>query len=162
MTPNPALGAGGAQQIGRAPAAFAEGAVPADDDVGSADRADDDLRQEIFGALGGETGVEMLDEQQIDAEPSQFALLDAKRGQPKRLGRRDENAARMRLEGQHPDRPVLRPRQIAGAADQQRMAAVQTVEIAHRQHRTARMVRLGAGMSDDADHGAGREAQFYR
>jgi hypothetical protein len=30
---------------------------------------------------------------------------------------------------------------------------MQTVEIAHRQHRTALVVREGAGMSNDSDHG---------
>ena len=151
-----ALGARGAQQIGRAAAALAEGAVPADDDVRSADRADDDLGDEILGALCGKGEVEMLHEQQIDAEPRQLALLDAKRGQPERLRRRHEDAARMRLEGQHPSGRLPRPRQVAGPADQQRMAAMHPVEIAHRQHRAARVMRLGTGMSDDADHGVGR------
>ena len=32
--------------------------------------------------------IEMLDEQQIDAEPGDLALLDAERGQPERLARR--------------------------------------------------------------------------
>ena len=102
----------------------------------------------------------MLDEQEIDAEPGQFALLDPERGQPERLGSGHEHAARMRLEGQHRGRPAVLPRQVARAADQQRMAAMQPVEIAHRQHRAARMVRLGAGMSDDADHGSGDGRSF--
>jgi hypothetical protein len=49
-------------------------------------------------------------------------------------------------------------RQVAGSADQQRMTAMQPVEIAHRQNRAARVVRLGAGMSDDSDHGRRRQS----
>ena len=100
----------------------------------------------------------MLDEQQIDAEPGQFALLDAERRQPEGFGRRKEHAARMRLEGQHAGRAARFPRELAGPADQHRMPAVQTIEIAHRQDRAGRVVRAGAGMSDDSDHGSGNRA----
>ena len=77
-----------------------------DDDVARADRADQHLGDERFGALAREIEVEMLDEQQIDPEPRDLALLDAERRQPERLGLRHEHAARMRLEGQYPGRPA--------------------------------------------------------
>ena len=102
----------------------------------------------------------MLDEQQIDAEPGHFALLDAERRQPERFGRREEHAARMRLEGQHAGRAARFPRELARLADQHRMAAVQTIEIAHRQHRAARVVRPGTGMSYDSDHGERQSRSF--
>ena len=37
---------------------------------------------------------------------------------------------------------------------------MQAVEIAYRQDRAARVVRLRAGMSDDADHGSRAEHSF--
>src|SRR5207302_4348484 len=92
------LGAGGAQQFGRAAAAVAEGAVMTDDDMAEADRAEHHLLDKGFGALLREIEVEMLDEQQVDAEPLDLALLDPKRGQPIRLAFRHEDAARVRLE----------------------------------------------------------------
>src|SRR5208282_4998548 len=144
-----------AQHIGGPAAAIAEGTVPADDDMARADRPDDDLGDEVLRTLGGKAEIEMLDEQQIDAESRQFALLDAERRQPERLARGKEHAARMRLEGQHRDRPALSSRQVADLADHHRMPAMQAVEIAHREDRTTRVVRSGAGMSDDADHGSG-------
>ena len=144
------------QQLGRAAPAVAEGAVPADDDMSGADRTHDDVGNKILGALGGKAEIEMLDKKEIDAEPRQFALLDAKGRQPERLGRRKKDAARMRLEGQHRGRPALPAAELARLRDQRRMTLVQPVEIAHRQHRWARMARSRAGMSDDADHGDGR------
>ena len=84
----------------------------------------------------------MLDEQQIDPEPRDLALLDAERGQPERLAPGHEDAARVRLEGQHRRRHAGRAGTVARLADQRRMAPVQPVEIAHRQHRAARMARL--------------------
>ena len=126
----------------------------------SADRADDDFGEKILGALGGKGAIEMLDKQEINSEPRQFALLDPERGQPKRLARRNEHGSRMRLEGQHGGGPVLLPRHVACARDKQRVAAMQAVEIAHRQDRAARVVRSGAGMSDDADHGCRARLRF--
>ena len=103
----------------------------------------------------GEGAVEMLDEQEIDAEPRDLALLDAKRRQTERLAPRHEDAARVRLEGQHRHRRAARLGERAGLADQRRMALVQPVEIAHRQHRAALMLRTGARMTDDAQSGQG-------
>src|ERR1700756_3427881 len=100
----------------------------------------------------------MLDEQEIDAEPRQFALLDTERRQPEGFGRRKEHAARMRLEGQHSGRAARFPRELASLPDQHGMPAVQTIEIAHRQDRAGRVVRPGAGMSYDSDHGSGNRA----
>jgi len=40
------------------------------------------------------------------------------------------------------------------------MAAMQAVEIAHRKDRAGRVVRLGAGMSYDSDHGDKNRAVF--
>ena len=72
VTPKPRCGAGGAQEIGRAAPAVAKGAVLADDDVRGADRADDDLRRENpRRSCAAKREIEMLDEQQIDAEPRQ-------------------------------------------------------------------------------------------
>ena len=95
----------------------------------------------------------MLDEQQVDPEPRDLALLDPERGQPERLAFRHEHAARMRLEGQHPGRHAGGAGALARLADQRRVAAMQPVEIAHRQHRAARVARFGTGMADDAEHG---------
>ena len=100
----------------------------------------------------------MLNEQQIDAEPGQFALLDAERRQPEGFGRGEEHAARMRLEGQHAGRAARFSRELAGPPDQHGMAAVQTIEIAQPQDRAGRVVRPGAGMSYDSDHGSGNRA----
>jgi hypothetical protein len=66
-----------------------------------ADRADHHLIDERFGALPREFGIEMLDEQEIDAEKRDLALLDAKRRQAKRLAAGNEDVARVRLEGQY-------------------------------------------------------------
>jgi hypothetical protein len=46
-------------------------------------------------------------------------------------------------------------REVARSADQHRVAAMQAVEIAHRKDRPGPMIRPGAGMSDDSDHGNG-------
>ena len=95
----------------------------------------------------------MLDEQQVDPEPCDLALLDAERGQAERLASGHEDAARMRLEGQDRGGHAVGASAIAGLADQRGMALMQPVEIAHRQHRAARMARSGTGMSDDSEHG---------
>ncbi len=121
----------GAQEIGCSAAAVAKGAIPADHDVRGADRANDDFGDEILGAFDRKGEIEMLNKQQIDAEPRQLALLDAERGQPKRFGCRDEHTARVRFEGQHPGWPARRSREIAHLADQHGVTAVQAVEIAH-------------------------------
>src|SRR3984893_7068545 len=146
------LGAGGAQQLGGPAPAVAKGAVPADDDMAGADRSDDDFGDEILGPLGGEAEIEMLDEQQLDSEPRQFMLFGAERGQSERLGGRKEHTARMRLERQHGRGYAMSPGEVAHMADQHRMPAMQTIEIAHRKHRATRVVRSGARMSDDAGH----------
>jgi hypothetical protein len=77
----------------------------------------------------------MLHEQEIYAEASQLVLFDAKRGQPKGLGRRDKDGARMRLEGQYTGGTSLRVGEVARLADQHRVTTVQTVKITHRKHR---------------------------
>ena len=133
-----------AQQIRRPTAAVAKGAVPADDDMRGADRSNDDLGDEVVGAFSRKAEIEMLDKQQVDAEAE-------------RLGRGKEHAARMRLEGQHSCRHGLRMREVARSADQHRVAAMQAVEIAHRKDRPGRVIRPGAGMSDDSDHGSGAQ-----
>jgi hypothetical protein len=148
----PVPGALGPQQIRRPTAPVPKGAIPADDHVAGAYRSDDDFGNKVLRTRGGEAEIEMLDEQQIDAEARQFALLDAERRQPERLGPRKENAARMRLEGQHRGRSALGLRTVADLAKQYGMPPMQAVEIAYREDRTTRMVRAGAGMSDDADH----------
>src|SRR5262249_38716565 len=143
-------GALGPQQVGRSAAPVAEGAIPADDEVTGANRPDDDLGDKFLGALAGKAEIEMLDEQQIDAEPRQFALLDAEWRQPERLGPGNEDAARMRFEGQHTCGRALCLSAVADLAEQYRMPAMQAVEIAHREHRTTRVVRPGTGVADDA------------
>ena len=59
----------------------------------------------------------MLNKQQIDTEICQFALLDAERGQPKRLCRRNKDTTRVRLKGQNTDRPPSRLGEILGLCD---------------------------------------------
>src|SRR5580658_3315216 len=98
----------------------------------------------------------MLDEQEIDAEPGDLALLDAEWRQAEWLAARHEDVARMRLEGQHRGGGAARRGERAGAADQRRVALVQPIEIAHCQHRAALMRRAGARMSNDAQSGQGR------
>jgi hypothetical protein len=66
----------------------------------------------------------------------------------------------MRLEGEDPGWVAALPRQFADPADQRRMAAVQAVEIAHREDRAGRVMRPGAGMSYDSDHGDKNRAVF--
>src|SRR5215472_13166127 len=68
-----------AQHVGRAAPPVAKGAVMPDDDMRSADHLDHDFIDKRFGALPGELGVEMLNEQEIHHEPRDLALLDAKR-----------------------------------------------------------------------------------
>jgi hypothetical protein len=143
-----------AQQFGRAATAVAEGAVMADDNMAEADRAQHDLLDKGFSAPMGEFQIEMLDEQELDPEPRDLALLDPERGQAERLALRHEDTARVRLEGQDPRRLSDRLGARACRLDQRRMAQMQPVEIAHRQHRATRMGRSGTGMSDDAEHGA--------
>jgi hypothetical protein len=121
--------------------------------MGSTDGSDDDLSDEILGALRRKTEIEMLDEQQIDAEPRQFALLDAERRQSERLGRREEHGARVRLEGQYRGGPTLGPRKVVCLRDQHSVAAMQAIEIAHREDGAPWVIRSGTGMSDDANHG---------
>src|SRR6202030_1673785 len=156
--PEAVLQTGGAQGFRRSAAAVAKGAIPADHDMRGPDRSDDHFGNEFLGTLLREGEVEMLDEQQIDAESGQFTLLDAERRQPEGFGRGEEHAARMRLEGQHSGGAARFPRELAGPAGQPGMAAMQTIEIAHRQDRAGRVVRPGAGMSDDSDHGSGNRA----
>ena len=143
-----------AQQFGRAPAAVAERAVMADDDMAEPDRPEHDLLDKVFGAPVGEFQIEMLDEQELDPEPRDLALLDPKRGQAKRLALRHEDTARMRLEGQDARRLSGPPGARAGRLDQGGVSQMKPVEITHRQHRAARMGRSGTGMSNDAEHGA--------
>src|SRR5579864_7490220 len=88
------------QRRGAAPP-IAEGAVMADDDLGDADGLDHHFLDERFGAFRGEGAIEMLDKEEIDAEPGDLALLDAKRRQAERLAAGHEDIAGMRLEGQH-------------------------------------------------------------
>ena len=144
-----------AQHRRRAAAAVAEGAIVADDDMGDADRPDHHLVDERFGAFRGKAAVEMLDEEKIRAEPRDLALLDAERGEPERLPAGHEDIARMRLEGQHAGRRAARFGETPGVADQRRMAFVQAIEVAHRQHRAALVGGAGTGMSDDAQSGQG-------
>jgi len=120
--------------------------------MAGADRSDDYIRDEVLGTLGGKAEIEMLDKQQVGAEPRQFAFLDPKRRQPERLGPGKENAARMRLEGQHRGRPALRLPTVSDLTEQHCVPAMQPIEIAYREDRATRVVRTGAGMSDDADH----------
>ena len=94
----------------------------------------------------------MLDEQELNAEPSHFTLLDAKRRQPERLGSGKKDATRMRLKGQHRGGPALSLRAIANLAEQHGVPTMQAIKIAQREDRTTRVVRAGAGMSDDTDH----------
>ena len=142
-----------AQHLGGAAALVAEGQIVADYDMADTDRADQQVVDEQLGRPSGEGRVEMLHEQKVDAEPRDLALLDAERGQPERLGFRHEHGARVRLERQHRRRQPLRPGAPARLADQRRMAEMQPVEISHRQHRAARVGRIGTGVSDDAQHG---------
>jgi len=147
------LYARGPQQLGVAAAAVAESGVPADNDVRGADRCNNYVGDEVLGALCRKGDIEVLHEQEVDAEPRQLALLDAERREAERLGGREEHAARVRLKSQHRSWPALCPREIARVADQYGMSAMQPVEIAHRENRARRMVRPGTRMADDADHG---------
>src|SRR5260370_36693381 len=88
----------------------------ADDDMAEADRAEHHLLDKGFGALLREIEVEMLDEQQVDAEPLDLALLDPERGQPERFAFRHADAARMRLEGLYHGGLAVRPRAPAPPA----------------------------------------------
>src|SRR6266550_2348381 len=143
-----------AQQFGRAATAIAERAVMADDDMAEPDRPEHDLLDKVFGAPVGEFQIEMLDEQELDPEPCDLALLDPERGQAKRLALRHKDTARMRLEGQDARRRSGTLGARAGRLDQRGMPQMQPVEITHRQYRAARMGRSGTGMSDNAEHGA--------
>jgi len=60
----------------------------------------------------------------------------------------------MRLEGQDAGRLSGRLGARASRLDQRGVSQMKPVEIAHRQHRAARMGRSGTGMSNDAEHGA--------
>src|SRR5438552_3333213 len=82
--------AAGAEHFWVAAAWIAKGRIPADIDMRGADRANDDFGDEVLGALRGKAEIEMLHEQEVDAEPRQLTLLDAVRRQPERLGRREE------------------------------------------------------------------------
>ena len=80
---HPALAA---QQIGGAATVLAKGAIPADDDMRGADRADDDFGDEILGAFCRKAEIEMLHKEQFDAQLCQFPLFDAKRREPVGFG----------------------------------------------------------------------------
>ncbi len=95
----------------------------------------------------------MLDEHQIDIEPREFAFLNAERRQAKGFALGHKDGARMRLEGQHSDRFAGGMGPVARRGDQSRMTAMDPIEIAQGQYHAARMIRVGAGMSDDAEHG---------
>jgi hypothetical protein len=66
----------------------------------------------------------------------------------------------MRLEGEHSGRMARSARELAGLADQHGMPPVQAIEVAHREDRAGGMIRPGAGMSDDSDHGSGKSRSF--
>src|SRR3954468_23228166 len=114
-------GAGILQHFGRAAAAVAEGAIVADHDMAEADRPDHHLPDERFSAPAGEGGVEMLDEQELDAELGDLAFFDPERGQSERFAPGHEDGARMRLEGQDAGRYAGLPRPLAGILDQRRV-----------------------------------------
>ena len=103
----------------------------------------------------------MLHEQEVDAEPGDLTLLDPEWGQPERLAIRHEDAARVRLEGQDGRGRAGGAGAVPRLADQRRVPEMQPVEIAHRQHRAARVRRSGIGMADDAEHGAGEDREFW-
>src|SRR5271168_1033813 len=99
----------------------------ADNHMHRADRTDHDLVDKRFGALLRELAVEMLDEHEVDAEPSDLSLLDAKRGQPERLAAGQEDVARMRLEGQHRAWRAACAGETGGLGDQRCVSLVQPV-----------------------------------
>jgi hypothetical protein len=105
-----------------------------------ADCSNDDVGNEVLGALCGKGEVEVLDEQKVDAEASQLALFDTQWRQPERLRPREEHLARMRLERQHTGRSLFRLRELARPAEQHGMPAVEAVEIADREDGATRVV----------------------
>ena len=138
--PEAVLLTGLAQQLRRAAAAVAEGAIMADDDMRRADRADHDFVDKRFGALLGE-GRGRNAGRTADRRRAGRVSRSLTRNGVSRNGSvaGQEHVARVRLEGQHAGRRVRCAREFAQVADQRRMAAVQPVEIAHRQHRAARV-----------------------
>src|SRR5256885_6860881 len=96
----------------------------ADDDMAEPDRPEHDLLDKVFGAPVGEFQIEMLDEQELDPEPRDLALLDPKRGQAKRLALRHEDTARMRLARQGARRLFGRPGARARRPDPPRVPLI--------------------------------------
>ena len=68
----------------------------------------------------------------------------------------------MRLEGQHGGGLAGGAGAVARLADQRGMTLMQPVEIAHRQHRAARVAGSGTGMANDAEHGEWRIAKLWQ
>src|SRR6185312_4615263 len=91
----------GPQELGRAAPLVAEDEIIADDHGLDAEAFDQDRLDEGLGALLGEIEIEMQGEEIIDAQSFERPRLGAERRQTKGRRARLEDAARMRLEGEH-------------------------------------------------------------
>jgi hypothetical protein len=127
-------GAGLAQQREVAGTPGAEAEVVADDQMPDAQRADQHLLDERFGAQGGEGGVEVADVAQVDAVVGEQFEFFAQRGQARRRRFRGEELARVRLEREHGSRQagVRRGRRQAG--EQRTMTEMYAIEVADGQY----------------------------
>src|SRR5207244_2966661 len=77
-----------------------------------------------------------------------------RQGKPERAGIGDEELARMGLEGERDQRRIERARLLFGLRQQRLMAAVNAVEVAHRNHATGPFGRHRRPVVEDRDHPA--------
>ena len=120
------------QQVGAAAAAAAERDVEAGGDVLHAQALDQHLFDELAVAEASHLEVERQQIEQVDAEAGQRpGLLAVGHQLEGRLGW-PEQAARVRVEGDHPQRRMVGQRRFRGLRDHLLVAAMHAVEIAQR------------------------------
>ena len=139
----------GDQEARRADAAFAEMEVVADGDAGNPEPLDQFMVNEILRAGPGAGLVEGHDDGAREAGCGQQAQLIGLIGQAELGGVRAEVAPRVRLEGDCQRRPAMRPAHVQRRGDHGPVAEMNTVEIAHRHHRSLGDRGGGRGIADN-------------
>ena len=112
----------------------AEAEVLADHDLARAEPAREHVVDELGGGLLAEVVGEGEREQILDPELGQEPRLDPERREPGRRLVGGQDLARVRLEGDHPERRAERPRLLARAGDQGAMTPMHAIEVADRDH----------------------------
>jgi hypothetical protein len=113
-----------------ASAALAEGDVEAGGDLPDAEPLGQHLNGEVLIRHPGHLRLERQNVEEVDADGFEHPGLLVQGHQPERLGLGLEEAARMRLEADHPQRRVDVTRRQSGGGDHPLMAAMDAVEVA--------------------------------